>query len=363
MKKKTVTFICAALTFCLLILCFTACTTFENIKEDILDMVNDIVAIDDVGNELENGKTYDMPNALKFFAASPNSSKTIRLAATITPSSATDKSVDWEIAWVDASSAWATGKTVTDYVTVTPTSDGALTADVHFVANFGEKIRVSVTPRSNRFVTASCIVGCYRSLGDMRFDAHDDYDNKDYPMVNTIDLPSLNFFGNTNDSSVHNSSILVFNPRYSSDSAWSSDPYTDEIAFLNSSLYVKLSPELASALNSALNISSYNSDWKEVTRNAVNRSGYEDEGAFITLIDFYQVLFNGFLTHGVNSGVYDNYTTVVNVLRQVPSFSIKVIATFSSVGEITKEYNVSFSSSSLGLVASSVSLNEGSIIF
>lgn len=45
--------------------------------------------------------------------------------------------------FVDASSAWATGKTVTDYVTVTPTANGALTANVECIKDFGEQIKVT----------------------------------------------------------------------------------------------------------------------------------------------------------------------------------------------------------------------------
>ena len=48
----------------------------------------------------------------------------------ITPADAANKKVDWTIAFKNASSTWATGKTVTEYATVTPSADGALTAVV-----------------------------------------------------------------------------------------------------------------------------------------------------------------------------------------------------------------------------------------
>ena len=69
--------------------------------------------------------------------------------ATITPADATNKEVDWEIAFKNPSSAWANGKNISDYVTVTPTSDGALTATVTCKAAFGEQIELTVTSRSN----------------------------------------------------------------------------------------------------------------------------------------------------------------------------------------------------------------------
>lgn len=78
------------------------------------------------------------------------------ITAIITPSNADDKTVDWSVAWKDSNSTWAKGKTVTSYVTVTPTSDGALTASVSCLAAFGEQIIVTVVPRGNTDISATC---------------------------------------------------------------------------------------------------------------------------------------------------------------------------------------------------------------
>ena len=80
------------------------------------------------------------------------------LTATVLPEKASNKAVDWAVSFVNPSSAWATGKTVTDYVTVTPTADGALTANVECLQAFGEQIKVTVTSRSNADATATCLV-------------------------------------------------------------------------------------------------------------------------------------------------------------------------------------------------------------
>ncbi len=66
--------------------------------------------------------------------------------------------IDWTLAFVNSESEWATGKIVTDYVTVTPTEDGALMADVECLNAFGEQIKVIATLRDNKNLYASCTV-------------------------------------------------------------------------------------------------------------------------------------------------------------------------------------------------------------
>lgn len=88
----------------------------------------------------------------------PQAENAYTLTATITPSYASNKTVDWKLEFSDASSAWASGKTVTDYVTITPSADGALTASLVCVQDFGEPIIVTVTSRDNPSASASCTV-------------------------------------------------------------------------------------------------------------------------------------------------------------------------------------------------------------
>ena len=103
--------------------------------------------------------------------------------------------VDWSVSFVDASSAWATGKTVTDYITVTPQSDGSTTATVQCLKDFGAQIKVTVTSRENAGAKAECTVDFAKRLtgitgkisGGATFDALTDgnfnYGNPDDTMV------------------------------------------------------------------------------------------------------------------------------------------------------------------------------------
>ena len=134
------------------------CALFIQPKEETREnteqaAINEQAAvIDGEGNTMVSGKTYAMPQRMVFAATAADvstASEGITLTATISPETADNKSVDWSVSFVNPSSSWASGKTVTDYVTVTPTSDGALTANVNCLKAFGEQIKVTVASRVN----------------------------------------------------------------------------------------------------------------------------------------------------------------------------------------------------------------------
>ena len=85
----------------------------------------------------------------KTYGVSVQAETAYTVTATVYPEDAANKKVDWSVAFANASSTWASGKKVTDYVTVTPSADGALTAVVQNVAAFGEQIIVKTTSRDN----------------------------------------------------------------------------------------------------------------------------------------------------------------------------------------------------------------------
>lgn len=80
------------------------------------------------------------------------------LTATVKPELAENKAVDWSVSFADSSAEWASGKSVTDYVTIKPTSDGALTASLACIKDFGAQIVVTVTSRDNPSASAECTV-------------------------------------------------------------------------------------------------------------------------------------------------------------------------------------------------------------
>lgn len=61
-----------------------------------------------------------------------------------------DPAVDWTISWDSATAGeWTRGKTVGDYVTVTPTADGALTAVVEMLQGYNGGVKVTCTSRQD----------------------------------------------------------------------------------------------------------------------------------------------------------------------------------------------------------------------
>ena len=131
---------------------------------------------DDGGAVIEEGEASGMklmsmriaPENYADYGISPMAETAYQLTATIMPENATNKAVDWTIAFVNAESEWATGKTVTDYVTVTPTADGALTANVECIKDFGEQVRVTVTSRDNTSVKANATVDYTQKLQSVK---------------------------------------------------------------------------------------------------------------------------------------------------------------------------------------------------
>lgn len=113
--------------------------------------------VDENGNALNGDTVHQMPKAMIFSSTTALSSG-ITVNATVKPDTAANKAVDWAVSFANPESAWATGKTVTNYVTVTPSADGSTTATVNCLEAFGEQIIITVTSRANELATASMTV-------------------------------------------------------------------------------------------------------------------------------------------------------------------------------------------------------------
>lgn len=129
--------------------------------------------MDGEGNAMDEDTIYPMPEKMSFSAAafaqplaqfgepsgttvtSPQSVD-VRIEAYVYPESAANKAVDFSVAWGNASTHGS--EQVSNYLTVTPDSDGSTTATVSCKKAFGDDtIIITVTTREGGY-TATCTV-------------------------------------------------------------------------------------------------------------------------------------------------------------------------------------------------------------
>ena len=84
---------------------------------------------------------------------------TASVSVTYSPSYLTNVEFDYELAFENPSSVWASGKSVSDYMTFTPSSDGATTGTLTCKKAFGEPIILTATSRDENSVSGSCTLG------------------------------------------------------------------------------------------------------------------------------------------------------------------------------------------------------------
>lgn len=304
---------------------------------------------------------------------SPLADSAYTFTATLTPADADNKFVNWAVAFVNPSATWASGKKVTDYVTVTPTSDGALTANVVCKQAFGAQIKITVTSRANSKATASCTVDYRRKLQYTDFKA------------TALDSASSSFtLSNTNSSTVTwNWLTFSENPYF-----WSrySNTYTDSFGSVytindtvqSHSIEVKASTALQTALDKVT------TTWVTGARDQYKKSytysgtNFTDSGNFNVLSQRALMGSSEYNKEGIfrcwcssyddDGSTVDEYSvTYYNAIKGALKtctidFVMTVKTTMASGETWSKSYNVNVADSSLKVVVSSVSLNKTSFI-
>ena len=86
--------------------------------------------------------------------------ESVTITATVEPDNeAENTGVDWTATWKNAESVWASGKSVSDYVTLTPGGEDYAASKSVTLENlqpFGEQIVVKATARDDPEITATC---------------------------------------------------------------------------------------------------------------------------------------------------------------------------------------------------------------
>ncbi len=121
-----------------------------------------------VVNERES-RGISLMSAVAVNEAGAYSAESVTITATLKPdNTAENTGVDWSINWQNPASAWANGKAVTSYVTLSAGDDyiTSKTATLTCLQPFGEQITVKATAKDNPEVTGACNVDYAQKLND-----------------------------------------------------------------------------------------------------------------------------------------------------------------------------------------------------
>lgn len=142
------------------------------------------------------------------------------ITATVTPADATNQNISWGVKFKNPSSSWASGKTVSDYVTISPDST-TKQLTVSCIKAFGEPIIITGTSVSNPEVSATCQVDYVKRVTSVKIGT-----------VSGNDTATIKF---------SKSNTIYFTPTYSDGTLQGTIKYTSLKLSMNSAFtnYVK----------------------------------------------------------------------------------------------------------------------------
>ena len=314
------------------------------------------------------------PADFEAYGVSPLAESAQTVTATIQPSDALNKAVDWSVAWANASSAWADGKTVTDYVTVTPTADGALTATAECLQAFGEQIIITATSRDNSSAKGTCTVDySQRYLGT---ETYISFNNSQYYQIGAVStsMDSASTVNLPNKAQAGYNTNTTYSPKNKmAYGVCLSDTYSLplEDGAISFKYYIKMNPAFASALkseNTMFTDSNLAVDWElfnEASGTLSKADAVPSSGGGVTsseeytVIDYYYVLCNSLRTAVAPEVYYINPSALTPFIRAALEiddyhFEVKVVAEYG--GETYETVSkMKFNESSLNIPVSSVS--------
>lgn len=284
------------------------------------------------------------------------------LTATITPADAVNKELDWSIAWKNSSSAWATGKSISDYLVLTPTSDGALTATVTCKKDFGEQAIITCKVRTDDTLTATCTVDYKKRVLGMDFSVKITFSNNkvpvDWQFVHTNLNPTVDFITFPSGGDLQEYGLYYGDPyNTTSTHAYAASSGTIDGHWSGMTLSVAPTAEYLAALKAAGFTPAVSAEEYVSIANA-------NSSSFVSLtVD--KLILGKFVSGSAGSiGIHNfaEFTKLQTYLREHSSsvmlrFKLEMIGADTSVDKPTI-YNVKFSSDSLQVRAQSVSVTN-----
>ncbi|MGN0822851.1 MAG: hypothetical protein ACI4NG_03665, partial [Candidatus Gallimonas sp.] len=124
------------------------------------DLTGNVVVTPQEGNDGIRLMAEFLPEITGSGDATDYEGETLTITATVSPDNSADNTgLDWSMEFKNPSSAWATGKTLSDYMTLTPSGTdaaGSKKVSVKCLKPFGEQVVITATSQDNPAVTASC---------------------------------------------------------------------------------------------------------------------------------------------------------------------------------------------------------------
>lgn len=290
-----------------------------------------------------------------------------QLTAIVTPADATNKEVDWSVAWKNASSEWAIGKTVTDYVTIAATADGALTANLSCLQAFGEQVIVTVAVRSDNAISATATVDYeQRLLGVDISMMHTWASSKSAEPINwsftTANLnPSVDFIRIYSKSNFYQNFVLGFCDKTNFTVKINEvhySVYTKSKAITGLKISVAPTAEYLNALTAAGFTVNVNAE-EYISLNSTNSMMFTFASSDLLFESFVENMSAGMKT-------FDQYTAMrKSLLSNVSKDMLRIKLEGLNVDERDSAtiYNIKFTQSSVTPVVESITVSPDSITF
>ena len=144
---------------------FYARGNIQIVKDTEEGSTEEKVAVTEDGTEIGNGETIPMQNIIfrtaRTLAATNEETEeyaTVTLTGTLNPEGVAYTSAVWSADWTNDASEWASGKDVSDYITVTQTEENELQASVACLQPIGEQVVIKLTVTSENTLSAESTV-------------------------------------------------------------------------------------------------------------------------------------------------------------------------------------------------------------
>ncbi len=315
-----------------------------------------------ISQTTENGiMLYSAPTRLADFTTyslDENVEAVKTITARFTPADTTLQKVDYTAAWKNEASEWATGKVVTDYITLTQSSDGSLDCAVSLIDAIGEQIIITCTARpleeGDWVPSATCTVDYYKRITDCKVTFHgtcSDPDSGDtaYDYSEVLDGKVLKY---ENISSAYVSGY-DYEDYADVDQIRSTGTIYDSVNNSTVNIKVSISDSIADKIKTAAGVSSLGS--YNLVTNGISQ-GFLMKTAINTILGGETTVNNH------RNAIYTAFKEVYDNGQSAFTFEISFTTGKGQFSHVFKKENL-FNPTALGVKATDVDLDTPGIIF